>query len=171
MHESYIIDQIESLLPRIKKGEVAIEEAKLAGKKQREKKYEKVVGEMKRRYDYLNQAYMLQRHLPMLVRNKDCIFAEVIRMRTLYFVINDTTNEDYIAYRNAQSKLFHQEEQHALLEAFNVFGADYDFSNREQFLKDMQYLLLEIVKDVMRSLDQVYRIPAKENTENLQAAS
>lgn len=92
-------------------------------------------------------------------------------MRTLYFVINDTTNEDYIAYRNAQSKLFHQEEQHALLEAFNVFGADYDFSNREQFLKDMQYLLLEIVKDVMRSLDQVYRIPAKENTENLQAAS
>lgn len=171
MHESYIIEQLEMLMPRIKMGEAAIEKAKLEGKKQRERKYETIVAEMKRRYNYLNQAYMLQRHLPMLIRHKECVFAEVIRMRIMYFVINDVGKESYIAYRKAQSELFKQEDRHALLEAFNTFETDYDFSNTELFLHDMQSLLIEIVKDVMRGLDQVCRIPSKEKNQELKVAS
>jgi len=168
--ETYIIDQLEYISARIEKGEAVLAAAKEAKRQKQCVRYEKVLAEMKRRCNYLNQAYLLQRHLSMLIKDKDKALRDIVLMRVSYFCINDVTNDDYRDYRKSESVIYQKESKHAVLDACNVFGMDYDFANHEKFFADAQTLLIAIVKNVMQCLDGVFEIPVIPQKSTLKAA-
>ena len=162
--DTYIIDQLEYISARIEKGEAVLAAAKEAKRQKQCVRYEKVLAEMKRRCNYLRS------HLPMLIKDKDKALRDIVLMRVSYFCINDVTNDDYRDYRKSESVIYQKESKHAVLDACNVFGMDYDFANHEKFFADAQTLLIAIVKNVMQCLDGVFEIPVIPQKSTLKAA-